>query len=754
MPKFIQSLDLNGNEIYNIPTIKAGRGQNLLINAPGSISLESATSHITAETSINITSGGSGSSSSLSLEGGAASLNGDSSTTVGKNSSDTNINAGNLTETSTSHSIITPALNINGGGAEITPSATEITSTAIIENAGDITETGAVEVTGSITLNGSGEKESDEVGLSIAGTDKTVDTIVKSDNITFKAEESIYNNGKLILAKNPSNEKGKIESLEDIANRGNIENTGSFTNTGSTVIKGAPFKVTGASETSGIKIEATDTTPRSETEEEKPGHIDITQADPRKSLQVNIFGHQNISSDGTIHTYDAGSKLIVNGSTNLVGATNSTGGVTIGRESEETSALTVTKGVTSISGGTVSIGDKGHSTTISGSEVHISSDKPLEFNPSITITSDKESSLLIEPKKISRDSSEAANDTLSIEANNIDIKANNLGGKEGSFNTESYSFEIKAIKKTSEEDASTLGVVSSKNGTTTLSGAQNVSIESSKGSIGLNAETSLDLQAESITAKTAANGNLVLGNLDNESSNIYGKEINIKHSNADNNKALEAVNVFSRLNIKDIKIEGEGDNRAERDADGLSLTGSTIRGKQNSLDISAPAINITGEGRSDTDSPVLGAVNVKAQNINVGMGPENPSGARIALDTSSKILDVNVGSLKVTSTSETIKTTGQITISAEADSEKNTKGTSITKGGLDVADEITTGNLVVKAGGTLTAPEGNIAKLTSDEGSIDGLTSIRADFTDHIKIGNIILRYDNTSKALLFEVDA
>ena len=72
-------------------------------------------------------------------------------------------------------------------------------------------------------------------------------------------------------------------------------------------------------------------------------------------------------------------------------------------------------------------------------------------------------------------------------------------------------------------------------------------------------------------------------------------------------------------------------------------------------------------------------------------------------------------------------------------------------GGLNVAGgaEVDTLN----ATSSLTTPEGNIDELTSTTGNITTVNSDQANFTNRIKIGDVVVRYDAVAKAIIFETD-
>ena len=54
---------------------------------------------------------------------------------------------------------------------------------------------------------------------------------------------------------------------------------------------------------------------------------------------------------------------------------------------------------------------------------------------------------------------------------------------------------------------------------------------------------------------------------------------------------------------------------------------------------------------------------------------------------------------------------------------------------------------------SLTTPLGNITTLKSTIGNITTVNSDQANFTNRIKIGDVVVRYDVVAKAIIFETD-
>ena len=192
MPRFIQTIDSNGNKIINIPEIDAGNQNSLNVVAEDTINSSSDKFEVNSPTSILLNSEGTEegrgiisitAKQSMSASGGE-------STTIGLSSSTTNINASTLNEKSTVQNIVTPALNINNGKA-----ATTLTSKSNITNTGILENTGNVDVTGDTTLVGD---------LSIKSSSADEGTVVTSSSVTFNNAEEIFNKNKLIIARNKS----------------------------------------------------------------------------------------------------------------------------------------------------------------------------------------------------------------------------------------------------------------------------------------------------------------------------------------------------------------------------------------------------------------------------------------------------------------------------------------------------------------------------------------------------------------------
>ena len=60
----------------------------------------------------------------------------------------------------------------------------------------------------------------------------------------------------------------------------------------------------------------------------------------------------------------------------------------------------------------------------------------------------------------------------------------------------------------------------------------------------------------------------------------------------------------------------------------------------------------------------------------------------------------------------------------------------------------------LEATDSLETPQGEITTLNSTTGNITNINSAQANFSDQITIGDIVIRYDSTAKALIFETAA
>ena len=478
MPRFIQTIDSNGNKIINIPEVSAGNQSSLNIVADDTVSSISDKFKVDTATSILLDSKGEASINAKQNLSAA----GEGNTTVGLSTSPTNINASTLNERSSVHNIITPSLNINNGA-----STTTLTSKSNITNTGTIVNAGNVDVAGNTTLVG-------ELSVKSSTTDKG--TVITSESVTFNNVEEILNKEKLTVAGNHSGSAytaGEIESYENITNVGTIDNTGNVT------VKNSTLKI-----------------------EEGSKSISITKDSIDSDTGVTLFKNQTVNSTGTSYTYNNKTTVNFEGTTNLKGATNATANVAVKGADLSVKGNTTLAGNTTASGGVIALGDDTHTTTIKGSTLAVSSPASLEFSPSVKISAaaDGSNPLTIEPAKISRTGS--GND-LSIEAPNTTVKSGTTSRIEGT------TVEI--------VDSTNSGGLISGAGTTTLSGNSSVEISSSAGNVSLSSKTEMDLSGEGNVSVKSTGGSLNLGQAGN-STNINGNKIKLTH---DSNSSVDVI---------------------------------------------------------------------------------------------------------------------------------------------------------------------------------------------------------------------
>lgn len=559
MPRFIQTIDSNGNKIINIPEINAGNQNSLNVVAEDTINSSSDKFEVNSPTSILLSSEGMGSNEGRISINAKQTLDaaGEGSTTIGLSSSTTNINASTLNEKSTIQNIVTPALNINNGKA-----ATALTSKSNIKNTGTLENTGNVDVTGDTTLVGN---------LSIKSSSVDEGTVVTSSSVTFNNAEEIFNKNKLTIARSKDESAyavGEIESHE------NIDNSGTIINTGNVTVKDSTLKVEGGSKS-----------------------ISITKDSIDSDTGVTLFKNQTVDDTGTLYTYN--NKTIVNfeGTTNLKGATTATANVKVeGADLSVTGATTLT-GNTTASGGAIELGDNTHVTTIKGSGVLVSSPESLKFSPSIEVSADTHNTnpLVIAPSKISRTGS--GND-LSIEAPNTTVTSGTTSRVEGAT--------VEVV------DSLDNGGLTSSAGATTLFGNSSVGISSSAGSVSLSSKTTMDLEGEgNVSVKSkGAGSSLDLGQAGN-ATNINGSKITLTHDSSN------SVDVISKLTVKgsasgngveitDNLIKGAKTGGLKVESSNLEVQGNT------SVSIKSPSITA---GTISGDSQVT--INTTAKSLTV-----------------------------------------------------------------------------------------------------------------------------------------
>ena len=660
MPRFIQTIDSNGNKIINTPEVNAGNQSSLNIVAEDTVSSISDKFKVDATTSILLDSKGTGEGKgTISVTAKQnMSASGGKSTTIGLSASPTNINASTLTEGSSTHNIVTPALNINNGA-----SATTLTSKSNISNTGTMVNTGNVDVTGNTTLVGN---------LSVKNSGEDEGTVITSGSVTFNNAEEIFNKNKLTVAKSKDGstyETGEIESHENITNSGSIINTGNVT------VKNSTLKI-----------------------EEGSKSISITKDSIDSDTGVTLFKNQTVNSTGTSYTYNNKTTVNFEGTTNLKGATRATANVAVDGADLSVTGNTTLTGNTTASGGTISIGDDTHRTTIKGSTLAVSSPASLEFSPSVKISAaaDGSNPLTIEPAKISRTGS--GND-LSIEAPNTTVKSGATSRIEG--------VTVEVV------DSTNSGGLISEAGTTTLSGNSSVKISSSAGNVSLSSKTEMDLSGEGNVSVKSTGGSLNLGQTGN-STNINGNKITLTH---DSNSS---VDVISKLTVKG-SAAGKG----------VEITEGLIKGA-NSSGLKVESSNLVVQGNSSTSikSPLITAGPISGDN-------------QVTINTGAKSLAVNNTTTNITTSETTAISAKQIKLTTGAE------GKTIVEGGLSVTGGETTDTL--SATTSLTTPLGDVITLNSTTGNITTINSDQANFTNQIKIKDLVIRYDSTAKALIFE---
>lgn len=631
MPRFIQTIDSNGNKIINIPEINAGNQNSLNVVAEDTINSSSDKFEVNSPTSILLSSEGTGNNEGRISINAKQTLDaaGEGSTTIGLSSSTTNINASTLNEKSTIQNIVTPALNINNGKA-----TTALTSKSNIKNTGTLENTGNVDVIGNTTIVGD--------HLSIKGSSSDAGTVVTSSSVTFNNTEEIFNKNKLTIARSKDGSAytaGEIESHENIANSGTIENTGDVT------IKNSTLKV-----------------------EEGSKSISITKDLIDSDTGVTLFKNQTVDNTGTSYTYNNKTTVNFEGTTNLKGATTATADVTVEGADLSVTGNTTLTGDTTASGGAISLGDNTHVTTIKGSGVLVSSPESLKFSPSIEVSADTHNTnpLVIEPSKISRAGS--GND-LSIEAPNTTVKSGTTSRVEGAT--------VEVV------DSTNSGGLTSGAGTTTLFGNSSVGISSSAGSVNLSSETTMDLEGEGNVSVKSTGGSLNLGQAGN-ATNINGSKITLTH---DNNNS---VDVISKLTVKsspsgqgveitDALIRGANSSELKVESSDLTVQGNS------STSIKSPLITA---GTISGDSQVT--INTTAKSLNVNNSTTSITTSEV---TSIEAKQIKLTSTGTGSAGKTVVDGGlEVTDGAKADTLNATTSLTTPLGNITTLKS-TTGNI-------------------------------------------------------------
>lgn len=648
MPRFIQTIDSNGNKIINLPEIDAGNQNSLNVKAEDTISFGSETFKVESPTSILLNSEGAGDSrgtisitakQSMSASGGA-------STTVGLSSSTTNIYASTLNEKSTTQNIVTPALNINNGA-----STTTLTSKSNISNTGTLKNTGDVGVTGDTTLIGD---------LSVKSSTADKGTVITSESVTFNNAEEILNKGKLTIAGDKSESTysvGSIESYENITNVGTIDNTGNVT------VKNSTLRV-----------------------EEGSKSVSITKDSIDSDTGVTLFKNQTVNSTGTEYTYNGNTIVNFEGTTNLKGPTKAIKDVTIEANLFVTGNTTLT-GQTTASGGNIELGDNTHTTNIEGSNLSISSPSSLKLSPAIEISASTSGAnpLVIEPGKISRSGDE---NSLLIETPNTTVKSGATSRVEGTT--------VEVV------DSANSGGLTSSAGVTTLFGNSSVGISSSNGGVSLSSKTTMDLTGEENVSVKSTGGSLNLGQAGNLA-NINGSKITLTH---DSNNS---VDVISKLVVKE-SASGDGveitkDLIKGANSNGLKMESSNLVSQGNtSVSVKSPSIAagpVSGDNQVTIDTTTKSlTVNNASASITTSE-TTSVNAKQITLTTSGEGKTVVEGGLSVVGGAEvdTLEaTTSLATPKGNIDALTSETGniTNINSAQANFSDQITIGDIVIR----------------------------------------------------------
>lgn len=631
MPRFIQTIDSNGNKIINIPEINAGNQNSLNVVAGDTVSSNSDRFEVDTTTSILLNSEGTGNNEGRISINAKQTLDaaGKGSTTIGLSSSTTDINASTLNEKSTIQNIVTPALNINNGA-----STTTLTSKSNIKNTGTLENTGNVDVIGNTTIVGD--------HLSIKGSSSDAGTVVTSSSVTFNNTEEILNKEKLIIAGDKSESTysaGSIESYENITNSGTVINTGNVT------VKDSTLKV-----------------------EEGSKSISITKDSIDSDTGVTLFKNQTVNNTGTLYTYNNKTTVNFEGTTNLKGATTATANVTIKGADLSVIGSTTLTGNTTASGGAIELGDNTHVTTIKGSGVLVSSPESLKFSPSIEVSSDTHNTnpLTIEPDKISRTGS--GND-LSIEAPNTTVTSGTTSRVEGAT--------VEVV------DSLDNGGLTSSAGTTTLFGNSSVGISSSAGSVSLSSKASMDLEGEGNVSVKSTGGSLNLGQAGNLT-NINGSKITLTH---DNNNSVDVISKLivkgsssgKGVEITDTLIKGANSSGLKVESSSLEVQGNT------SVSIKSPSITA---GTISGDSQVT--INTTAKSLNVNNSTTSITTSEV---TSIEAKQIKLTSTGTGSTGKTVVDGGlEVTDGAKVDTLNATTSLTTPLGNITTLKS-TTGNI-------------------------------------------------------------
>ena len=147
--------------------------------------------------------------------------------------------------------------------------------------------------------------------------------------------------------------------------------------------------------------------------------------------------------------------------------------------------------------------------------------------------------------------------------------------------------------------------------------------------------------------------------------------------------------------------------------------------------------NLTAQGNSPTSikSPLITAGTISGD-------------SQVTINTTAKSLNVNNSTTSIATSEVTSIEAKQIKLTSTG---AGSAGKTVVDGGLEVTDGAKVDTL--NATTSLTTPEGNIDELISTTGNITTVNSDQANFTNRIKIGDVVVRYDAVAKAIIFETD-
>ena len=140
------------------------------------------------------------------------------------------------------------------------------------------------------------------------------------------------------------------------------------------------------------------------------------------------------------------------------------------------------------------------------------------------------------------------------------------------------------------------------------------------------------------------------------------------------------------------------------------------------------------------------SVGIKSPLITAGPISNNPSDNQVTINTTAKSLTVNNNTTGITTNGVTSVNAKQITLTSTGTGDA---GKTVVNGGLKVAGGAEVDTLNATA--SLETPLGNVDTLNSTTGNINTVNSDQANFTNQIKIKDLVIRYDSVAKALIFE---